>query len=223
MPLRALCRQEDPWPPGGPVPEYPQSLVPVGHVEPAPRRVRAFLGGRTVLDTRSARYVWEWPHYPQYYVPRDDVDTSLLVDERAAEDSGRGTARRHGLQVGEVNRPGAALVYGADAPEALRDPAVRVVGTGRVVRGGRGGLRPPAQPLRAGRRAALHPLRARRARRGRAGRVVVPGAGLRDRPAAALLPAADGGGLQPPGVQPDPDRVPVQGPHERLLVRGDRF
>src|SRR5918997_4418661 len=57
--------------------------------------------------------------------------------------------------------------------------AVRVVGTGRVVRGGRGGLRPPAQPLRAGRRAALHPLHPRRARRGRAGRVVVPGAGLR--------------------------------------------
>ncbi len=39
------------------MPEYPQSLVPVGHVEPAPRRVRAFLGGRTVLDTHSARYV----------------------------------------------------------------------------------------------------------------------------------------------------------------------
>ncbi len=103
------------------MPEYPQSLVPVGHVEPAPRRVRAFLGGRTVLDTERARYVWEWPHYPQYYVPRDDVDASLLVDERAAEESSRGTARRHGLQVGEVSRPGAALVYGADAPEALRD------------------------------------------------------------------------------------------------------
>src|SRR5688500_2856135 len=108
-------------PPGGPVPEYPQSLVPVGHVEPAPRRVRAFLGGRTVLDTHSARYVWEWPHYPQYYVPRDDVDASLLVDERAAEDSDRGTAQRHGLRVGEARRPGAALVYGADAPDALRN------------------------------------------------------------------------------------------------------
>ena len=58
------------------MPEYPQSLVPGGHVEPAPRRVRAFLGGRTVLDTRRARYVWEWPHYPQYYVPRDDVDAT---------------------------------------------------------------------------------------------------------------------------------------------------
>ena len=83
--------------------------------------MRAFLGGRTVLDTHSARYVWEWPHYPQYYVPRDDVDASLLVFEGAAEDPGRGTARRHGLQVGEVSRPGAALAYGADALEALRD------------------------------------------------------------------------------------------------------
>ena len=103
------------------MPEYPPSLVPVGHVEPAPRRVRAFLGGRTVLDTRRARYVWEWPPYPQYYVPRDDVDAALLVDEGAAVDSGRGTARRHGLRVGEVGRPSAALVYGADAPEAMRD------------------------------------------------------------------------------------------------------
>ena len=103
------------------MPEYPQSLVTVGHVEPAPRRVRAFLGGRTVLDSHSARYVWEWPHYPQYYVPRDDVDAALLVDERAAEDSDRGTARRYGLRVGEASRPGAALVYGADAPEALQD------------------------------------------------------------------------------------------------------
>lgn len=102
------------------MPEYPQSLVPVGHVEPAPRRVRAFLGGRTVLDTHRARYVWEWPHYPQYYVPREDVDASLLVDEGTTEDSGRGRARRHRLQVAEASRPGAALVYGADAPGALR-------------------------------------------------------------------------------------------------------
>ena len=43
------------------MPDYPQAIVPVGHVEPVPRRVRALLGGRTVLDTTAARYVWEWP------------------------------------------------------------------------------------------------------------------------------------------------------------------
>jgi hypothetical protein len=37
------------------VPGYPQAITPVGHVEPVPRRVRALLGGQTVLDTSAAR------------------------------------------------------------------------------------------------------------------------------------------------------------------------
>ena len=32
-----------------------------GHVEPAPRRVRAMLGAEQIFDTTRARYVWEWP------------------------------------------------------------------------------------------------------------------------------------------------------------------
>ncbi|MGY1824403.1 DUF427 domain-containing protein, partial [Geodermatophilus sp. SYSU D00079] len=103
------------------MPDYPQSLVPVDHVEPAPRRVRAFLAGRPVLDTLAARYVWEWPPYPQYYVPLADVDTTLLDDEGTAEATSRGTARRAALVAGDVRRPGAAWVYGADAPGPLRD------------------------------------------------------------------------------------------------------
>ena len=49
--------------------DYPQLIVPEGHVEPVPRRIRAFLGGQAVLETTGARYVWESPKYPQYYVP----------------------------------------------------------------------------------------------------------------------------------------------------------
>src|ERR687894_797040 len=81
-------------PPGGPVPEYPQSLVPVGHVEPAPRRVRAFLGGRTVLDTERARYVWEWPPYPQYYQPGDGA--AARAPGGVGEPAGRGAGVRRG-------------------------------------------------------------------------------------------------------------------------------
>lgn len=88
--------------------DYPQSIVSVGHVEPVPRRVRAVLAGRTVLDTTAARYAWEWPNYPQYYVPRADVETGVLVDEGAEEERPLGPARRHGLRVGDVHRPGAA-------------------------------------------------------------------------------------------------------------------
>ncbi|WP_255605930.1 DUF427 domain-containing protein [Mycolicibacterium xanthum] len=52
-----------------------------GRVEPAPRRVRGFLGHELVFDTTSARYVWEVPYYPHYYIPLTDVRPGFLRDE----------------------------------------------------------------------------------------------------------------------------------------------
>jgi uncharacterized protein (DUF427 family) len=101
------------------MPDYPQHVTPVNHVEPVPRRVRGYAGGETVVDTTRALYVWEWPNYPQYYIPIADVDPETLVDERRVEHLRRGTARRHGLRAGDVSRPGAAHVYGDDALEGL--------------------------------------------------------------------------------------------------------
>jgi uncharacterized protein (DUF427 family) len=97
------------------MPDYPERHTEVNHVEPAPRRVRGMLGGETVFDTTRAVYVWEWPFYPQYYVPLPDVRPDVLVDEDRTEKLKRGTARRHGLRVGDVTRPHAAHVYGEDA------------------------------------------------------------------------------------------------------------
>jgi uncharacterized protein (DUF427 family) len=96
-----------------PVRDYPQALVPAGHVEPVPRRIRAFVGATLVLDTVAARYVWEWPAYPQYYVPVEDVTPGLLVDEGTEEERVAGLARLHGLRVGDQTRPGAAWVQTA--------------------------------------------------------------------------------------------------------------
>lgn len=101
--------------------DYPQKIVPVNHIEPAPRRVRAFLGGVAVFDTTRALYVWESPHYPQYYIPLGDVNAAVLVDEGHVEHLLRGTARRHGMAVGEISHAGAAHVYGADALAGLAD------------------------------------------------------------------------------------------------------
>jgi uncharacterized protein (DUF427 family) len=100
--------------------DYPAMIAPVDHIEPVPRRIRAYLGGTAVLDTTRAVYVWEWPNYPQYYVPLADVDAAALVDEQREEHLRRGTARRHGLRVGESVRAGAAHVYGEDALVGLR-------------------------------------------------------------------------------------------------------
>jgi len=95
--------------------DYPAPPVPAGHVEPAPRRVRGLLGGATVFDTTNARYVWEWPFYPQYYVPVDDIAAGLLVDEQRTQKLKRGVAAVHGLRAGDQERPGSVRVYGADA------------------------------------------------------------------------------------------------------------
>jgi uncharacterized protein (DUF427 family) len=62
--------------------DYPRMIAETHHFEPAPRRVRATLGGEQIFDTTRARYVWEWPYYPQYYIPVDDIDPRFLVDEK---------------------------------------------------------------------------------------------------------------------------------------------
>jgi uncharacterized protein (DUF427 family) len=101
------------------VPDYPNRIVSTGHVEPVPRRIRAVLGGEVVLDTVNARYAWEWPAYPQYYIPVADVRPGVLVDEEHASTLHFGTARRHGVRAGDIHRPGTARVYGDDAVEGL--------------------------------------------------------------------------------------------------------
>lgn len=68
-----------------------------GRVEPAPRRVRGFLGDEVVFDTTSARYVWEVPYYPQYYIPRVDVRDDFLRDEERPQHVQFGASRRFAL------------------------------------------------------------------------------------------------------------------------------
>ena len=104
--------------------DYPQHIVESLHVEPVPRRIRATLAGATVLDTTDALYVWDVPHYPQYYIPRADVDATLLVDEAHAHKLRIGSAQRYGLGVGDVERPGAARLY-------TESPLAGVAGTFR--------------------------------------------------------------------------------------------
>ena len=91
--------------------DYPGPLVPAGHVEPVPRRVRAFLGKRSVLDTTSALYVWETQKYPQFHIPVADVEPGVLVDEGRQVDRALGLARSHGLRAGDVERPRAGWTF----------------------------------------------------------------------------------------------------------------
>ncbi|MFN2451644.1 MAG: DUF427 domain-containing protein [Candidatus Dormibacteria bacterium] len=102
-----------------PARDYPGAIVPVGHIEPAPRRIRGLLAGEVVFDTIRARYVWERPEYPQYYIPAVDLRAGLLVDEQRAQPGTGGVAQSHGLRVGEVTRPNAVQLYTEDALAGL--------------------------------------------------------------------------------------------------------
>lgn len=100
--------------------DYPETATARGRVEPAPRRVRGFLGTELVFDTIAARYVWEIPYYPAYYVPLADVRTEFLRDEDHPQQVQFGPSRLHSLVgAGQVHES-AARVFdaGSDSPVA---------------------------------------------------------------------------------------------------------
>jgi uncharacterized protein (DUF427 family) len=98
---------------------YPGMIATVNQMEPVPRRVRAMLNGRTVIDTTRAIYLWEWTNYPQFYIPFDDVAADVMIDEKHEQRLSRGLARRFGLRSGDVERPKAARVYTEDSLPGL--------------------------------------------------------------------------------------------------------
>lgn len=85
-----------------------------GRVEPAPRRVRGYAGGQLIFDTTAARYVWEVPYYPQYYIPWDDVNADFLTDENHAQRVQFGPSRTYALTAGTTIVASAARVFDAE-------------------------------------------------------------------------------------------------------------
>ena len=100
--------------------DYPRALPSVDQIEPVPRRVRATLGGVTVLDTTRARYVFEWEFYPHFYIPLEDVNPDVLVDEGRTQHLRRGTAAVYSLKAGGQERESCVRAYGDDALEGIR-------------------------------------------------------------------------------------------------------
>ena len=57
-------------------------------LEKTSRRVRGLYDGFYVFDTTEARFVWEHPYYPQFYIPKSAVQDDVLTkDEFVDEDS----------------------------------------------------------------------------------------------------------------------------------------
>jgi uncharacterized protein (DUF427 family) len=68
------------------------SPTDLARVEPNPRWIRGRIGDRTVVDTTDAVFVWEIPHYPQWYVPVADVGGELRPTGAVAPTGNRGDA-----------------------------------------------------------------------------------------------------------------------------------
>ncbi|OBA80639.1 hypothetical protein A9W99_16460 [Mycobacterium sp. 1164966.3] len=98
--------------------DYPQVAATRGRIEPAPRRVRGFLGHELVFDTTAARYVWEIPYYPAYYIPLRDVRAELLRDEDHPQKVQFGPSRLHSLVGAGQTHKSAARVFDGDGPVA---------------------------------------------------------------------------------------------------------
>jgi uncharacterized protein (DUF427 family) len=90
-----------------------------GRVEPAPRRVRGYLGTELVFDTTAAQYVWEVPNYPQYYIPRSDVDQKFLHDEDHPQKVQFGPSRTYSLVgSGQTHQSAVRVFEPGDGPVA---------------------------------------------------------------------------------------------------------
>jgi uncharacterized protein (DUF427 family) len=89
-------------------------------IEPCRKRVRTYLAGQLVADTRQPVLVWEGPHYPVYYLPAADVRAEL-VPAGHRHSAGRGEAQVFDVKVAAATAPGAALRYPDSPLPELRD------------------------------------------------------------------------------------------------------
>jgi uncharacterized protein (DUF427 family) len=98
----------------------------VGHVrvEHGRKRVRTYLGGELVADTRSPLLVWERPYYPVYYLPAADVLAELIGTGETESHAGLGDAELLNVKVATATAERAARRYRESPVPQLRD-AVR--------------------------------------------------------------------------------------------------
>lgn len=90
-------------------------------VERGHKRVRGYLAGQIVFDTRNPFLVWEIPHYPAYYIPARDVRATLVASDRRDASPSRGEARYFHVNVGARTAENAAWRYPESPLDALRD------------------------------------------------------------------------------------------------------
>jgi uncharacterized protein (DUF427 family) len=82
------------------------------YFEDSPRRIRATLGGETVVDSRHAKLLHEQNHLPIYYFPDSEVRTDLLhPTEHSTRCPFKGEARYWTVRVGDREAENAVWSY----------------------------------------------------------------------------------------------------------------
>ena len=90
-------------------------------VEPNPKWIRGVVAGRTVVDSRRARYVWEVPYYPAWYFPVDDVAAVLVANGNTLRSPRRGEGTRYDIVVDGITIADAAWRHLDSPVEEIRD------------------------------------------------------------------------------------------------------
>ena len=84
--------------------------------------MRVVFAGQVIADTPDALYVWEWPGYPQYYVPMADVVPGALRPTATVTMSpSRGTATHFTVGAGDREATDTAWCYTDSPLVELRD------------------------------------------------------------------------------------------------------
>ncbi|KAK2463350.1 hypothetical protein APHAL10511_004661 [Amanita phalloides] len=76
------------------------------HIEWYPRRIRAYLGGKTIVDSRNAKLVWEIPDYPYYYFGENELPKSGI---KVAEESAQKVV--YDIEIGGKKAPKSLILY----------------------------------------------------------------------------------------------------------------
>jgi uncharacterized protein (DUF427 family) len=90
-------------------------------VLPGAKRVRAYLTGRLVADTRRPFLVWEIPYYPAYYLPLADMLAELVPTGKTEHSPSRGEAEIFDVRVAGATAESAAKRYPESPLTSLRD------------------------------------------------------------------------------------------------------
>jgi uncharacterized protein (DUF427 family) len=93
--------------------------------EPTHKRIRAYLAGELVADTRNALLVWEVPYFPTYYLPASDFTAELVPTGQHASRAGLGRAEVFTVKVATATAEHAARQF-TEAPAEPVRAAVRL-------------------------------------------------------------------------------------------------